>query len=367
MMFEKLLSFCVLLLLMSPVRAQKSLKYTVNGEISGIDTGWVRMKQKMEKGDRLVDSARIKHGKFDFKGELDEGIQSVNLYFNKERGTLVLFLEPGKIRIKARKDSVYYAQVTGTPNNERWGNYVREDRRMRGEEERLAKLYQASFATKDRVKVKAAEKAFADATLARKQLKTDFLSRPENKYVAACWYRANRIHRMQFHEIDSVMTVWGSGLGRNNDYRLMCARRELVRKQVAGQALGDIRLPGLNGEMKSLAALKGKWVLVDFWASWCGPCRKEGKHVLELYRKYHSKGFEVFGVSIDQNTDYWKKAVQEDQTPWIHVVDKEGKVAKAYGVSVIPHLFLLNPDGKIEAVNIRGEELTRKLAAIFQE
>lgn len=364
-MFEKLLSIC--LLLIGPLWAQKSFQYTVTGDVSGIDTGWVWMKQKTEKGDRLLDSARIKDGKFDFKGELNEGIQSVNLYFNKERGTLVLFLEPGKIRIKVDKDSIYYAHVTGTPNNERWGNYVSEDRRMASEEERIGKLYQASFANKDRFKVKEAEKVFAEAMAYRKQLKVDFLSAPENKYVAVCWYRVNSVHRMQFHEIDSVMTTLGSGLEQSNDYRIMSVRRELVRKQVAGQVFGDIQLPDLNGEIRSLASLKGKWVLVDFWASWCGPCRIEGKHVLELYRKYHQEGFEVFGVSVDQNTDYWKKAIGEDQTPWIHVCDKDGKVAANLGVTVIPHLFLLNPDGDIEAIHIRGEELTRKLAAIFQK
>ena len=89
--------------------------------------------------------------------------------------------------------------------------------------------------------------------------------------------------------------------------------------------------------------------------------------MLELYRKYRPQGFEVFGVSIDQNTDHWKKAIQEDQTPWIHVCDRDGKVAKEFGVTVIPHLFLLNPEGKIEAVNIRGEELTRKLEAVFPQ
>lgn len=346
--------------------AEKVQKYVVTGNVRGIDSGWVWMKQKGADGYSLVDSARIIDGKFIFKGIVDKGVQSVNLYFNKERGTLVLFLEPGKIKIEADKDSLYYAVVTGSPNNELWGNYVRGDRQLANEEERMSKLYQQSYATKNRNKVKAAEKAFSDAMAARKKLKTDFLSAPENRYVAACWYRSSLIHRMQFHEIDSVITGLGSGLEQNNDFQLMLKRRKLVSRQAVGQSFGNITLPDLNGELKSLAALKGKWILVDFWASWCGPCRREGKHVLELYHKYHSKGFEVFGVSIDQNTDHWKKAVQEEQTPWIHVCDNEGKIAKEYGITVIPHLFLINPEGIIEAVNIRGEELTKKLESVYE-
>lgn len=366
-MNNQLIIIFLLLLLCGPAEAQNKQKYSVSGHIEGVDSGWVWMKQKSAEGDRLLDSAQIREGRFEFNGLLEAGIQSVNLSFNKERGILVLFLEPGKIRIEAEKGAVYYAKVTGTPNNERWGNYVREERHWADEEERMAKLYQASFETKDRAKVKAAEKVFADATLARKQLKAGFLSAPENRYVAACWYRANKIHRMQFQEIDSIIRTFGKGMEANNDYRLMLARRELVAKQRVGQVFGEIALPGPEGRIHALSALKGKWVLVDFWASWCGPCRREGIHVKELYEKYHAAGFEVFGVSIDKNADAWKKAIREDATPWIQVCDGDGKVAKDYGVTVIPHLFLLNPEGKIEAINIRGEELTRKLEAVFQK
>lgn len=366
-MSKKIIALAFLLAMVSMGFAQKSFKYSVEGKIGGIDSGWVWMKQKTTKGDRLLDSARIESGKFSFKGKQKQGVQSVNLYFNRERGTLVVFLEPGKINIAADKDRIYYAVVTGTPNNERWGNYVRRDRRLAGEEDRAAKLYQASFATKDRTKIKAAEKVFADLTAGRKQLKADFLAAPENRYVAACYYRSSMIHRMQFQEIDSIIRSFGTGMDSNNDYQQMLARRELVKKQMTGLPFGEICLAGTDGREHSLSSLKGKWVLVDFWASWCGPCRREGKHVLELYQKYHKKGFEVFGVSIDQNTDAWKKAIQEDQTPWIHVCDKEGKVAKEFGVTVIPHLFLLNPEGKIEAVNIRGEQLSRKLEEIYRD
>lgn len=359
------LVFCMLVV--TATIAQKTSMYEVKGKIVGIDTGWVWMKQKTATGDRLLDSARIESGRFRFKGKSEQGIQSVNLSFNQERGTLVLFLEPGKIRIEAEKGKVYYANVTGTPNNERWGNYVREERRLTDEEERVAKLYQASFETRDRAKVKAAEKVFADATLARKQLKADFLSMPENRYVAACWYRANKIHRMQFQEVDSIIRSFGEGMDMNHDYQLMLARRDLVAKQQPGQLFGEICLTDPEGHERCLSALKGKWVLVDFWASWCGPCRREGIHVKKLYEKYHAVGFEVFGVSIDKNTDAWKKAIQEDGTPWIHVCDRDGKVAKEYGVTVIPHLFLLNPEGRIEAINIRGEVLEEKLDAVYSD
>lgn len=364
-MRKKLICWFALMAITGVGIAQQAFRYRVTGTIEGIDSGWVWMKQKRGEGWQVLDSARIDQGKFCFQGKEKQGIQSVNLSFNKERGTLVVFLEPGEIRVSAQKDSIYYAYVTGTRNNERWGNYVRGDRWMQKIEEQASKAYQQSFETKDRNQVKAAERKFSEVIAGRKCLKANFLSAPENRYVAACWYRSSMIHRMQFQEIDSIIRSFGRGMEGNNDYRQMLARRELVKKQVVGQAFGEIRLADPDGEERSLSALKGKWVLVDFWASWCGPCRREGKHVLELYEKYHSEGFEVFGVSIDQHTDAWKKAIREDGTSWIHVCDQEGRIAKEYGITIIPHLFLLNPEGKIEAINIPDEQLTQKLEKIY--
>lgn len=339
--------------------------YKIQGNIQGVNEGWVWMKQKTETGYRILDSAWIKQGQFEFDGDLPDGIQSVNLYVDKVRGTLYVFLEPGKIQIQAKKDSIYYAQVTGTPNNERWGNYVREESRLYALETEASYAYQQSFATRNKDSIKVAEQVFADAIKAREQLKADFLSAPENRYVSACWYRANKIHRMQYHDVDSLIQALGSGVENNNDYRLILTRREVLKRQIVGADFGEIALPDTNGVMHSLSSLRGRWVLVDFWASWCGPCRREGQHVLELYKQYHARGFEVFAVSIDRNTDAWRQAIVEDCTPWIHVCDIDGRVAEQYGITVIPHTFLLGPDGKIVAVNLIGEALEQRLKEIF--
>lgn len=366
-MRKRIFSLIVLMATLSVAYAQKSPEYKVSGKVDGMDSGWVWMKTAMKDHIRTLDSARIENGKFSFQGKLDKGIQAVNLYFNRERGSLVLFLEPGKIAINAHKDSLYYAYVTGTPNNERWGQYVREDRRLVDEGDRMSKLYQESFKTKNRDQVKTAERNFAKALADRKQMKADFLANPENKYMTVYLYRSSMMHKMQFHEIDSLIQSFGKDMEQNNDYQLLLVRREITRLQAVGQPFGDVRLMDAEGNECSLADLKGKWVLVDFWASWCAPCRQEGKHVLELYKKYHDKGFEVFGISIDQNPGAWRQAILEDQTPWVHVLDAKGQAARKYGITAIPQLFLLNPEGKVEAINIRGGELTKKLESIYPE
>lgn len=119
-----------------------------------------------------------------------------------------------------------------------------------------------------------------------------------------------------------------------------------------------------------LSDLRGKVVLVDFWASWCGPCRRENPHVVKLYNKYKSKGFEVLGVSLDRKKESWQKAIAKDKLTWSHVSDLKGwknQVAKQYSVTSVPHTILLDKEGRILARNLRGADLDTKLKELFGE
>lgn len=150
---------------------------------------------------------------------------------------------------------------------------------------------------------------------------------------------------------------------------------EMKRAALAPTAVGkippDIKLQDPEGTERSLADLKGKVVLIDFWASWCRPCRKENPNVVKAYNKYKSKGFEIFSVSLDNNKDKWKKAIQQDGLIWDgHVSDLGGwrsAPAALYGVRSIPQTFLLDKDGKIIAKNLRGNALETKLAELLDK
>ncbi len=137
-----------------------------------------------------------------------------------------------------------------------------------------------------------------------------------------------------------------------------------------GDKAPEIDLPNPEGKNIKLSSLRGKYVLVDFWASWCGPCRRESPNLVKLYQKYKSKGLEIYSVSLDKSESAWKRAIKNDKLDsWIHVSDLQywnSAAAKLYHIKGIPNTVLLNKEGIIIAKGLRGEELADKLAEIFK-
>lgn len=157
-------------------------------------------------------------------------------------------------------------------------------------------------------------------------------------------------------------------------YQNLIAQAQPMLKARAITAIGavapEISLPTPDGRQLKLSQLRGKIVMLDFWASWCRPCRAENPNVVRLYKQYQSQGFEVLGISLDQTRDAWVQAIAADKLAWQHVSDLQywkSAAAQTYGVSAIPQTFLLDREGKIIAKNLRGEELARKLAEIFKK
>lgn len=135
-----------------------------------------------------------------------------------------------------------------------------------------------------------------------------------------------------------------------------------------GQKAPDIALPNVTGVVKKLSEHVGKVVLVDFWASWCTPCRKNNPNLVRLYSKYKDKGFDIFGISIDEDKASWKKAITTDKMSWTHVIENggwDGPVASAWKIQQIPSSYLLDQSGKIVAVDISGRELEKKIVELL--
>jgi peroxiredoxin len=144
---------------------------------------------------------------------------------------------------------------------------------------------------------------------------------------------------------------------------------QAVKKSLPSNKAADFTQPDINGNPVSLSQFKGKYVLVDFWASWCQPCRIDNPNVVRAYNEFKNKNFTILGVSLDQNKDAWQKAIQQDSLTWTHVSDLkfwDNAAATLYGVQGIPYNVLVNPQGEIIAENLHGEEIVQTLRQVIK-
>ena len=169
-------------------------------------------------------------------------------------------------------------------------------------------------------------------------------------------------------ELENILSVFDTAMSSSTYYQAIEKRIEVLRSVAIGQFAPDFTLNDSTGNPISLSSLKGKILLVDFWAAWCGPCRAENPNVVKAWQKYKDKGFDVLGVSFDTNREKWLKAVKDDKLTWTQVSDLKGwgnEAGKLYGINLIPANVLLDKDQKIIASGLRGEELFKKLEELL--
>ncbi|WP_338222443.1 TlpA disulfide reductase family protein [Algoriphagus confluentis] len=171
-----------------------------------------------------------------------------------------------------------------------------------------------------------------------------------------------------FPFIDELITKLDQRYPGTSSIMQMKQQLDELRALSVGQPAPEIELPNPDGTVVKLSDLRGKYVLIDFWAAWCKPCRQENPNVVRLYNQYKNRGFEVFGVSLDRTKEDWVKAIAEDQLTWTHVSDLKyfnSAAAETYQIQAIPATYMIDPDGKIIAKDLRGPSLENKLAELF--
>lgn len=189
-----------------------------------------------------------------------------------------------------------------------------------------------------------------------------------NSPVAQYLYIAEKMSAASAEELSAQIQLFDSTLAHNSLANRMRARVDVLNTTAIGAVAPVFSLADTSGNLITSSSVYGKVTLIDFWASWCGPCRRENPNVVAAYTKYHEKGFEILGVSLDKDANRWKKAIKDDALTWNHVSDLKGWETEAgalYGVNAIPFSVLVDANGKIIAKDLRGEELHIKLSELL--
>ena len=323
-------------------------EFVINATVTGFPDGTPVEFLNGQSGASEITS-EVKGGKFTFKGKMERPDFKIIL-FNKQPPYITLFLDNSVVNIVGDKATIDKAKVSGSASHTAFDQFNTS-----------LEPYQSVFAESGEYDSAMNEKAMS--------LLREFVSSHTGSYITP-------LAIIRFNQIaDDVLKT-------EELYNLLqpnikaSAMGQYIAQQVAegkvngaGTLLPDFSQPDTSGISVSLSSLRGNYVLVDFWASWCGPCRQENPNLVAAYKKYKSKNFTVLGVSLDKAKPAWIDAIQMDGLTWTHISDLQGwqnAAAQQFQIFSIPQNFLIDPQGKVVGKNLRGAALDRKLAKILR-
>jgi peroxiredoxin len=357
--------------------AQSADTFRISGQLKNLQATQKIYLIYINDNKQILDSATVTNGSYTFTGEITDGSPATLLDVSPmssrpaPRDIARIYLSPESLTIN-HVDSFSSAVVTGSPANTDYQEITAAEKPYEKREMAMMPAYQAARQAKDEATAKSIEaqaktidKALDDSVYA--PFAHSHPGSPVAIYVLQMYAKNDPdapALRPLFDGLNPAVKASTGG-------KAFADKLTIAAKTSIGATAMDFTQNDTLDKPVSLSSFKGKYVLLDFWASWCGPCRMENPTIVSAYAKYHSKGFDILSVSLDRpgNKDKWLKAIHADQLTWTHVSDLQfwqNAVALEYGVQAIPQNFLIDPQGKIIGKGLRGDDLEKKLSEIYK-
>ncbi len=358
------------------IQAQEG--FTIHGKIGTLDAPAKAFLRYKDDGKIVTDSAILHNGQFTFTGKLTSPVEADLTIKHGDtfssRDNLHFYIENADITVTAQDNFVRNAVVKGSLTNDEYRRLSELQRPYRRIADSVKAVYNARTLQerKDTAFLKAITPIVLSSRAGYDSVNRSFIAKHPNSYISLVTFRQVELG-YNFNPDTAALKFEQFPLGLRESAlgKQLAAIIEKGRKTNIGIPAMDFVQKDTTGKPVKLSDFLGQYVLLDFWASWCSPCRAENPNLLKAYNKYKDKNFTILGVSLDDEATRkaWINAVEKDGLPWTQVSELKGfksKAAVLYGVTAIPSNFLIDPDGKIIARNLRGEELEKKLASIFK-
>ncbi|MBS1919477.1 MAG: AhpC/TSA family protein [Bacteroidetes bacterium] len=346
----------------------------VNANIKGIKFGdWVYYRTL---GGEMKDSVKTVQNGFRFKLNIPAGEGNIYLLQigkgYQDNNTSLVYLDKGTVNIKGKGPGFKDAKLSGTSSVKDWNTYndfTQKDPRV-NDADSFYKKANELYSKHDSLGLKALEPKLNYLDSVKTELSKQWVNEHLNSPISAFVLSFVLKYKLKMEETEAIMNKISASAKNNIPAKKVLHSIEVDKLTGMGRTAMDFTQTDTLGKPVSLKDFRGKYVLVDFWASWCVPCRGENPNVVKAFASYKSKNFTVLGVSLDNpgKKDAWLKAIHDDGLTWTHVSDLKGwsnAVAKQYDINSIPSNLLIDPEGKIVAKDLHGEELEKKLSELL--